>query len=425
MAAVPSAYPLRPADERALPFKRSLVTSTASPDAAAPHLPKALLLAIIVAAQIAGSAQWFAGNAVTAELIARWELPQSFLAQVTLSVQLGFIIGTLIFAALSISDRLPSRLVFFVSCLLAGGGTLALPLLDRQPTMFLLLRFVTGFFIAGIYPVGMKLAASWFDKGLSVAMSLLVGALMVGTALPHLLRGFLADTPWQLVLVVVGLVSFAGGVLLLATVPLGPYAKRGAHFAPKAVIAAFKVPDFRRASFGYFGHMWELYALWAYFPVLIAAYLANKGQVSPSTVATWSFLAIAAGAPTGVIGGWIAQKVGSAWVARSALAASGACCLAAPLMLLMPGWLFFTFLLIWGGACAADSPQLSTINAKSAPPAYLGSALTMVNSLGFSITLISITMTGVLVTLIPAHWAMLALAPGPLLGAWSLRSSKV
>lgn len=389
------------------------------------HLPKGLLLAIIVLAQIAGTAQWFAGNAITADLLALWDLPQSFLAHVTLAVQLGFIVGTLIFAALSISDRLPERLVFFVSCLLAGSGTIAMTLLDHQPELFLVLRFVTGFFIAGIYPVGMKLAASWFDKGLSVAMSLLVGALMVGTALPHLLRGFLAGTPWQTVLLVVGLVSFVGGALLFATVPLGPYAKRGARFDPKAVIAAFKEPDFRRASLGYFGHMWELYALWAYFPVLIAAYLASKGLTNPSAVATWSFLAIATGAPTALVGGWIAQKVGSAWVARAFLATSGLCCLLAPLMPLMPVWLFFTFLLAWGGACAADSPQLSTINAKSAPPAYLGSALTMVNSLGFSITLISISMIGLLVTWLPVQWTMLALAPGPLMGALALRASRV
>ncbi len=390
-----------------------------------PHLPKALLLAIIVVAQIAGSAQWFAGNAVTADLVTQWQLPQSFLAQVTLAVQLGFIVGTLIFAALSISDRLPARLVFLVSCLLAGSGTLALAALDHQPALFLVLRFATGFFIAGIYPVGMKLAASWFDKGLSIAMSLLVGALMVGTALPHLLRGFLATTPWQTVLIVVGLVSFAGGALLAATVPLGPYAKRGARFDPRAVIAAFKEPDFRRASLGYFGHMWELYALWAYFPVLIAAYLASKGLSAASAVATWSFMAIAAGAPTAVVGGWVAQKFGSAWVARGFLATSGLCCVSAPLIPLMPNWLFFAFLLAWGGACAADSPQLSTINAKSAPPAYLGSALTMVNSLGFSITLVSISMIGVLVTILPAQWAVLALAPGPLLGAWALRASRV
>ncbi len=396
---------------------------TTTGQAPAASLPAAVLLAVIVVAQVAGTAQWFAGNAVMGDLIAAWGLPDAFLAHVTLAVQLGFILGTLVFAALSLSDRLPSRLVFLLSCLLAGSATLALTVLDHQPGLFLALRFATGFFIAGIYPVGMKLAASWFDKGLSVAMSLLVGALMVGTALPHLLRGALADTDWQQVIVLVALVSFAGGALLFALVPLGPFAKRGARFDPKAVVAAFREPAFRRASLGYFGHMWELYALWAYFPVLITAVFAQRA-LGGETIALWSFLAIAVGAPVGVLGGWIAQKRGSARVAQLFLAASGVCCLAAPLTPFMPLGLFFVFLLIWGGACAADSPQLSTINAKTAPPAYLGSALTMVNSLGFSITLISITMIGWLVSFVPIEWALVALAPGPLLGAWAVSGAR-
>lgn len=387
------------------------------------HLPAPLLLAVIVVAQVAGTAQWFAGNAVMGDLIASWSLPEAFLAQVTLAVQLGFIIGTLVFAALSISDRLPTRAVFLVSCLLAGAATLALAFLDHQPGLFLVLRFVTGFFIAGIYPVGMKLAASWFSKGLSVAMSLLVGALMVGTALPHLMRGFLAQTDWQVVIVMVAMVSAAGGVLLFALVPLGPFAKQGAGFDPKAVMAAFRTPAFRRASLGYFGHMWELYALWAYFPVLIAAVFARQG-LGNDGVAIWSFLALAIGAPTGVLGGWLAVRYGSARLAQVFLAGSGLCCLAAPLTPALPLWMFLIFLMIWGGACAADSPQLSTINAKSAPLAYLGSALTLVNSIGFSITLISITLIGWLVSVMPIEWALLALAPGPLLGAWAVSGAR-
>lgn len=383
------------------------------------HRRASLLLVIIVTAQIAGTAQWFAGNAVMDDLISAWNLPDTFLAQVTMAVQLGFIAGTLVFAALSISDRLPTRLVFFLSCVLAGGATFALTLLDQQPGPFLVLRFATGFFIAGIYPVGMKLAASWFRKGLSVAMSLLVGALMVGSALPHLLRGLLAGLDWQQVVVVTAALSVAGGGLLFATVPLGPYAKQGARFDPKAVVAAFRVSAFRRASLGYFGHMWELYALWAYFPVLIAAGFVHH-KVSADGVGLWSFLAIAVGAPVGVAGGWIAQRTGSARVAQVFLATSGLCCLAAPLAPQLPLGLFFVFLLVWGGACSADSPQLSTINAKTAPPAYMGSALTMVNSLGFSITLISISLIGWLISFVPIEWALVALAPGPLLGAWAV-----
>ena len=242
-----------------------------------PAARPAHILPLIILSQFACTTIWFAGNAVMADLQQDWRLPEGSLGYVTSAVQIGFIIGTLIFAILAIADRFSPRKVFFACALAGGGASLGVALIPESFEGLLLLRFLTGFFLAGIYPVGMKIATGWFAEGLGRALGYLVGALVLGTALPHLLRALGADLPWEYVIVSVSGLAIAGGTIMVFFVPDGPHLPAASPFNPGALRAAFQVPGFRASAFGYFGHMWELYAFWAFLPVWLAAYAIHTG----------------------------------------------------------------------------------------------------------------------------------------------------
>lgn len=373
------------------------------------------ILPVIVASQFAGTSLWFAGNAVVGDLQRQWGLAPDTLGYVTSSVQLGFICGTLVFAFFAIADRHSPRLVFFACSLLGALANLALLAFDGGLAPLLALRFATGFFLAGIYPVGMKIAAGWYRTGLGNALGFLVGALVLGTAFPHLLRALGQSLPWQSVLAGVSAAAATGGVLMLALVPDGPHLARGAPFDPRALAVIFHSREFRASAFGYFGHMWELYAFWAFVPVALAA------RTSAEAVPGWSFAVIAAGALGCVAGGFASLRAGSARVAYAQLAASGACCLASPLLLAGPPALCLAVLVFWGVVVVGDSPQFSALNAANAPRELVGSALTIGNCIGFAITIASIQLLNALAGAVPVQYLFLLLAPGPLLGLLALR----
>jgi MFS family permease len=277
------------------------------------------------------------------------------------------------------------------------------------------LRFITGFFLAGIYPVGMKIAADWYEKGLGKALGWLVGALVLGTAFPHLLKSDLYALPWKQVLIFTSIFAMIGGLLILLFVGDGPYRKPANRFQPTAIIQIFRSPDFRAAAFGYFGHMWELYTFWAFTPIILMLYTAVHNQ--PISIPFWSFVIIAIGSLSCVAGGYISQKVGSSHVAFYALLASGVCCLASFALFQFAFLFFMLVMMIWGISVIADSPQFSTLVAQTAIPEYKGTALTMVTSIGFAITIGSIQLLNWAFT----NWVnknsiFLLLAPGPLVG---------
>ena len=363
---------------------------------------------------------WFAGNAVLADLQRLWSLPVQALGYTTSAVQLGFIAGTLAFAFFAVADRHSPRLVFLL-CALAGAAANA-ALLAAGPSLagLLALRFATGFFLAGIYPVGMKIASGWFQRDLGNALGFLVGALVAGTAFPHLVRGLGTALPWQGVLLAASGVAALGGLAMFALVPDGPYLAKGARFDPRALAAIFRVRAFRASAFGYFGHMWELYAFWAFVPWMVAAHAAARGS-GALEVPLWSFAVIAAGSLGCALGGLVSLRLGSARVAFAQLAASGACCLASPLAFHAPTPLFLGFLLFWGVVVVGDSPQFSALNAHSAPRERVGSALTIANCIGFGITIFSIELLNAASGRIAPHWLFLLLAPGPALGLRALR----
>jgi MFS family permease len=377
----------------------------------------ARILPVIIFSQFAGTSLWFAGNAVLADLEPRWGLGAEAVGYFTSAVQLGFITGTLAFAFFVIADRYSPRAVFFACALLGAAFNLGLFLAQGLGPV-LALRFMTGFFLAGIYPVGMKIAAGWYQRDLGNALGFLVGALVLGTAFPHLVRGLLAALPWEFVSVSVSLTAAAGGVLMWLLVPDGPYTHRAAKFDPRALAVIFRSPRFRASAFGYFGHMWELYAFWAFVPVVLAAHAARTQAALD--VSIWAFVVIAAGAIGCVGGGLVSLARGSAPVAFVQLLVSGLCCLLSPFFFHASTPLFVAFLLLWGITVVGDSPQFSTLNARNAPPTLVGSALTIANCIGFAITIVSIQLVAWLATLVSPAYLFVPLALGPMLGLAAL-----
>lgn len=353
-----------------------------------------------------------------ADLQQAWQLPDGSLGYVTSAVQIGFIIGTLAFAILAIADRFSPRKVFFACAIVGSAASLGVTLIPETFEGLLLLRFLTGFFLAGIYPVGMKIATGWFADGLGRALGYLVGALVLGTALPHLLRALGADLPWEYVIVSVSALAATGGTIMLLFVPDGPHLPAPSPFNPGALKAAFNTPGFRASAFGYFGHMWELYAFWAFIPVWLTAYAIRTEATLD--IPLWSFIIIAIGFFGCAIGGFLSTRHGSAKVAGVQLTASGLCCLASPIAFMLSPPLALAFLLFWGMTVIGDSPQFSALNAATAPKAYVGSALTIANCIGFSITVVSIQLLSTLADLISPQYLFLALTPGPILGLIAL-----
>lgn len=370
------------------------------------------VIAIIVIAQFACTSLWFASNAVIADIQQSLGLESGVVGELTSAVQFGFIMGTLVFALLTISDRYSPSRVFFVSAVAGAFANIAI-FWAGNISLVLFFRFATGFCLAGIYPVGMKIAADYRGKGLGLALGLLVGALVLGTAFPHLLNSFSANVRWKNVIAATSLCATLGGLAVIIFVPDGPFRRESQKIDFSAFLHVFQVKPFRLAAFGYFGHMWELYAFWAFVPAILMLY-QNQNKVE-FNLSFWSFLIIALGGLGCALGGVISGKIGNAKVALWALIISGTCCLISPFIYELPFEVFITIVLIWGFAVVADSPQFSTLVAQTAPKETMGTALTIVNSVGFAITIFSIMLINeVLVT-----WPKLAfvcLVIGPTLG---------
>lgn len=380
-------------------------------------------LLVIVLAQFAGTSLWFAGNAILPNL-------QPLLGTTALSgwitsaVQLGFIAGTLVYTLYRIPDTYPAPRVFLVSVIAAAVFNLLILLLPLRSGWVLLSRFGMGFFLAGVYPVGMKIAADWFKPVLGRAMGFLVGALVLGTALPHLIRGVGQSLPYETVLLTVSALAGAGGVLLFWAIPAAPVVRRSGTFSLSVFPMLFRPGPLRAGVIGYFGHMWELYALWAFLPALLTIY----SQLHPMFLfnkSIWAFWGIAAGFLGCAGGGLLALRFGSRRVATANLAISGLCTALIPLMVFVSPVLFMGFLLIYGITLAGDSPQLTTIVSTNVPDSIRGSLLTLVTCIGFSITIMSIQ---ALAWLLPytggSVWAFWLLAPGPVLGLWGLLNKR-
>lgn len=386
-------------------------------------LGKKYILPGIVLAQFLSTSMWFATNAVLDDIKIAFGLQDAALGYLTSAVQFGFIGGTLIFAFLTIADRYSPSRVFFTCSMMGALFNLGVLWTGNTLLTLLLLRILTGICLAGVYPVGMKLAADHFEQGLGKSLGYLVGALVLGTALPHLLN-FTAgwqQLPWRSVIVAISFLASAGALFTLVFIPDGPYRRSNSAFKPSGVIKVFRHKNFRAAALGYFGHMWELYAFWAFIPVILIGILKIEGVKN----SFWAFVIIALGGLACVLGGYLAQHYGSKKIATTALFLSGFCCLLSPLIFQSNSHaLVLTFLGIWSMAVIADSPQWSALVAKNAIPEFRGSALTMVNCIGFSITIISIQLLTLLIPLLPTAFLLFPLALGPVTGLFFLCNTR-
>jgi MFS family permease len=381
--------------------------------------PPKYILPIIVIAQFCCTSLWFASNGVLEELIANFNLNSNALGNLTSAVQFGFITGTLLFAILIITDRFSPSKVFFISAIL--GAIFNLGMLWQGNTLISLVvfRFLTGFFLAGIYPVGMKIAADYFDKGLGKSLGFLVGALVLGTAFPHLLKGLTEYFSWESVVLTTSLLAFFGGLLMMLLVPNGPFRKQSQQVDLSAFFKIFKNSNFRAAAFGYFGHMWELYTFWAFVPLMLSTY--ESLHSTAFNIPLLSFSIIAVGGLASVLGGYASQRFGLKKTAATALSLSACCCLLVPLFFMISSEIVFVaFLLFWGMVVIADSPLFSTLVAQSAAPELKGTALTIVNCIGFAITIVSIQLISIAENNSSSNWFFMLLAIGPVLGLFAL-----
>lgn len=385
-------------------------------DTAAPSRHARYAIAVIVLAELFGTSLWFSANAVADALYAAWGVTAVDLGHLTSAVQLGFIVGTLLFALSGLADRFSASRIFAVCAVVGALTNAAFALADGDFTYALLLRFLTGVSLAGVYPIGMKLVVSWAPDKTGSVLGWLVGMLVFGTGLTHFIRGIAITPIWQ------GVVYAASGLALLAAAMVwwlgdGPHHGSRRSLQWGAVLGSFRIPDFRAAAFGYFGHMWELYAFWALVPLLIA-------QLSPAADGHRVYLAafgvFVAGGLGCILGGMLSRRWGSGRVAITALAGSASMCLVYPLAQAAPYPLVMTLLLAWGFFVVADSPQFSALAAKACPPDRVGGALALMNSIGFAITIVAIEASTALWQSASAQIAWLLL-PGPVLGLVAMR----
>lgn len=372
-----------------------------------------LKLLVIVIAQFFCTSVWFAGNAILQDLGREKGLSADFLLYLVSAVQIGFISGTLIFALSGITDRFSPSRIFFYSSIVAAVFNLGLSAHSVGENGILFSRFFVGFFLSGIYPVGMKIAADHFENGLGKSLGFLVGGLVLGTAFPHFIKSLSISLQWEFVVYVSSGLCVLGGLTLYLIVKDGPFRKPAGKLQLPDFKKIFQISSLRKAILGYWGHMWELYTFWTFIPLLIL----QKTSWSFNSISLYSFWVIATGALSCAVFGLLSRKIPLEKLASLALLISGFCCLLFPVFFVFASnELFIGYLVVWGFFVVADSPMFSGLVAMSAPASTRGSTIIFVNSIGFLITVISIQFTGYLLTQLPFIWVWPILVIGPLIG---------
>jgi len=369
-------------------------------------------LGLIATAQLFALSIWFSASAVADSLKTAWELTDAQLPLLTLSVQIGFVVGALLSAFLNLADRYKARHLFAVSAVAGGVFTAFLVLLGPGDLLVVVVfRVLTGVALAGVYPSGMKAMAGWFKEGRGAALGILLGALTVGSALPHLVRGLGLD--WQVVLLTAaGLAFLSAGMMLVAGD--GPFDTATSSFSWHHIRSILSNRGFRLATIGYLGHMWEMYAAWTW----VAFYVAATDFSGSASVVAFAMIAV------GGIGSWLAGRLadrrGRTLVAGGSMVISGTAAALTVVVFNAPPWIMIGLLLIWGFTVVSDSAQFSAIITEVVPDDVRGTALTLQTALGFMLTLVTISIVPLIADRSSWQWAFLILVPGPVVGTLAM-----
>jgi len=365
-------------------------------------------LILLSVALLLGMSLWFGMSAVAPQVAREWHLTEAATAWLTLTVQLGFVAGTLLSALLNLPDVIRARHLFAICAFLGAAANALLAWTVHSITPAIALRIATGVFLAGVYPPAMKIIATWFKVGRGFALGVLIGALTLGKASPYLVNA-VGSSSWRVNLTFASLAGVAGGLIVLLLHD-GPYALPNQPFDLSQVTMVFLNRGVRLANFGYFGHMWELYAMWTWAPAMFRA------SMTPRLAEVASFVVIGSGAAGCIAAGLLADRIGRTVVASGAMAISGACCIIIGFLYGRSEYALLAIAIVWGASVVADSAQFSAVVTELADPRYIGTALTLQTSIGFLITTLTIRLLPVLVNAVGWRYAFIALAPGPLLG---------
>ena len=378
-------------------------------------------LLLIAAVQVLVMALWFAASAVSPSLAEQWRLGAGGTALLASSVQLGFVAGALVSAALNLADRVRPNVLMGL-CGLAGCLLTGAVVLDRGGfAAAVAVRFLTGVSLAGVYPVGMKLMTTWYRRGRGLAMGVLIAALTLGSSLPQLVVGVVGDD-WRAVLMCASGLAATGGVMALVFVRTGPFVAPTPPFDPRYAVQMFRDPVQLRIHLGYYGHMWELYAFWTWLPTAVVAMGLFGSRPGPVGLLVFAVIGLA-GSVGCVVAGACSERLGAVRVARWALTTSGLCGVACFALWDSPAAVVVPLLLLWGASVIADSGQFSSALSDATDAHYVGTALTLQTAVGFALT--TVTIQGLPYLAIETSWrlALLALALGPLAGVLALRSA--
>lgn len=373
------------------------------------------VLGLVCAGVVLSMTTWFSATAITPELIRAFGLSTAQASWLTNSVQVGFVVGALASSLVGLPDIVSLRALMAASAVLVALCNLSL-LAAPSVGALLLARAATGVALAGIYPPALKLVATWFQRGRGTALGAVIAALTLGSAFPHLVRAATDHVAWQAVVASASAATLAGGALLGLFGVEGPFPFSRARFSPRQIGAVLQNRPLMLANLGYFGHMWELYAMWGWFLAFATAALPRLGLWDPKTASLLTFGVVASGVVGALGGGLLADRIGRTAASALMMAASGSCALLIGFAFDGPPWLFVLIAVVWGITVIGDSAQFSAMATELSDPRLVGTALALQLGLGFALTVVSIRITPVVAEAVGWRWTFLMLVPGPVVG---------